>query len=529
MVKLVNRAKMTTSTTGTGTITLGSASDGYQTFAAAGVSNSDTVRYTIEDGNAWEIGTGTYTASGTTLSRTVSESSNSNNALNLSGNAVVFVTAIADDVGVRTYATISAMTSSTTGSAGSLAYVTANTSLYQNNGNGWYRIAVINTTPTISSPANNAAITLAKDGTPTTITVTATDADEGTTLTYSYTVSSGSTSGVATIKNASDTVLSAGTEYSTNVFKVVPAASGSGGNFSLTFNAHDQINTGQVVNSFTLAFGWGNVNDLANQSSELKSYHNLSGGFSGIRASVDFYDDGTKAVIFHGSNIFNCTCTSAYDISTASYSTSPSNQKFTGSGSSGYNRDFVWGDSGTAGYIFNTMQSGRVIRAVNDAYVFRYANDTALTGLGSGDEHNGIYVKDDASTKYLFVQISGTIKRYDWTTTFSNATNATNQTVTPSGFTKASGLRFNDVGTKIYMMDYSSSASSQVVRQFNLTGAWDLSTCSTTADYTFTIPSSLGVTHCKGVGTRPDGSRLYFANGSSSSSTQGRTHSFSFG
>ena len=97
MVKLVNRAKMTTGTTGTGTITLGSASDGYQSFAAAGVSNGDKVRYTIEDGNAWEIGTGTYTASGTTLSRTVTESSNSDNALNLSGNAVVFVTAAAQD------------------------------------------------------------------------------------------------------------------------------------------------------------------------------------------------------------------------------------------------------------------------------------------------------------------------------------------------------------------------------------------------------------------------------------------------
>lgn len=98
MVKLVNRAKMTTSTTGTGTITLGSASDGYQTFADAGVSNGDELRYAIEDGNGFELGVGQYTASGTLLTRTVSESSNSNNALNLSGNAVVFVTAAADDI-----------------------------------------------------------------------------------------------------------------------------------------------------------------------------------------------------------------------------------------------------------------------------------------------------------------------------------------------------------------------------------------------------------------------------------------------
>lgn len=98
MATLANRAKMTTATTGTGTITLGSAADGYQTFAAAGISNGDTVRYTIEDGDNWEIGTGTYTASGTTLTRSVTESSNSGSAINLSGEASVFLTLAAQDL-----------------------------------------------------------------------------------------------------------------------------------------------------------------------------------------------------------------------------------------------------------------------------------------------------------------------------------------------------------------------------------------------------------------------------------------------
>ena len=100
MVTFVNRAKMSTATTGTGTITLGSAKDGYQSFTTAGVSDGETVRYVIEDGSVWEIGSGVYTASGTTLSRTVSESSNAGAAINLSGQATVFLTILAEDLDV---------------------------------------------------------------------------------------------------------------------------------------------------------------------------------------------------------------------------------------------------------------------------------------------------------------------------------------------------------------------------------------------------------------------------------------------
>lgn len=82
---------MTTATTGTGTITLGSAVSGYQTFAGGGVANSDTVKYLIEDGSNWEIGTGTYTSSGTTMSRSVIESTNADAAINLSGSATVSI------------------------------------------------------------------------------------------------------------------------------------------------------------------------------------------------------------------------------------------------------------------------------------------------------------------------------------------------------------------------------------------------------------------------------------------------------
>lgn len=98
MANYYDRVKVQTATTGTGTITLGSAATGFRTFATAGVPDGATVSYVIEEGAAWETGTGTYTASGTTLSRTVQYSSNSNNAINLAGSATVSITARASDI-----------------------------------------------------------------------------------------------------------------------------------------------------------------------------------------------------------------------------------------------------------------------------------------------------------------------------------------------------------------------------------------------------------------------------------------------
>jgi len=86
-----DRVKETTSTTGTGTVTLAGASTGFQSFSVIGDGN--TTYYTLVSGNNWEVGLGTYTASGTTLSRdTILESSNSGSAITLSGTSDVFCT-----------------------------------------------------------------------------------------------------------------------------------------------------------------------------------------------------------------------------------------------------------------------------------------------------------------------------------------------------------------------------------------------------------------------------------------------------
>lgn len=97
MALLLNRVRVATPTTGTGSLSLGSAASGYQGFGAAGALDGSRYSYVIEDGTAWEIGEGVYTASGPSLSRNLIASS-TGALLNLSGSASVYVSPLDRDL-----------------------------------------------------------------------------------------------------------------------------------------------------------------------------------------------------------------------------------------------------------------------------------------------------------------------------------------------------------------------------------------------------------------------------------------------
>jgi hypothetical protein len=79
---VADRVKEVTTTTGTGTYTLGGAVDGFQAFSAVTV-DTDTVYYAITDDTDWEVGIGTIGGTQTTLARTtILSSSNSGSAVN---------------------------------------------------------------------------------------------------------------------------------------------------------------------------------------------------------------------------------------------------------------------------------------------------------------------------------------------------------------------------------------------------------------------------------------------------------------
>ena len=114
---VADRVKETTTTTGTGTLTLAGAATGFQSFAVIG--NGNTTYYTITDSatGAWEVGIGTYTASGTTLARTTVLSSSNGNALVPfgAGSKDVFVTYPAEYASTEQVGDVKIATSAPTG------------------------------------------------------------------------------------------------------------------------------------------------------------------------------------------------------------------------------------------------------------------------------------------------------------------------------------------------------------------------------------------------------------------------------
>ena len=123
---------------------------------------------------------------------------------------------------------------------GAMSYSQDTNTLYVWNGTGWFKIALVNTNPSISGGVESTYAT-SVSGDPITITVTASD-PEGVPLTWSHTVTSGTVEDT-TITNVD------------NVFTVTPGATAT--SFNVTFTASDGVNTDTSTTTIAVALPWG--------------------------------------------------------------------------------------------------------------------------------------------------------------------------------------------------------------------------------------------------------------------------------
>ena len=191
--------------------------------------------------------------------------------------------ALGSGSGLTVYATLDDLPTSGL-SAGDQAFITSTNRIYVSNGSGWYNVALINATPTLTiSPSG--AVTLATDGsTPTVITLTGADSDNAD-ANLTYTVESDwSFATIATLSQDS------------SVFTITPLAEGSAtpGSSTLTFKVSDGISFGSGTTQFSLTFG----PDWSAGYTELQIYRATSPTQNlNLGSSVDVTPDGNWAAV----------------------------------------------------------------------------------------------------------------------------------------------------------------------------------------------------------------------------------------
>jgi hypothetical protein len=247
---------------------------------------------------------------------------------------------------------------------GSLAFVSATNRLYIWNGTGWFNIALINTSPTITQGPNSSYL-FATNGTPIVITLVAND-PEGIPITWSFQVTSGTLGNTATIIQ------------NNNVFTITPSTDPDDvGVFGVTFTASDGINIATATSSFALAFAAADA------------FYNQS-----VVLTTSSTNNGTN-------NVFVDSSTNNFTVTRTGNATQGTFSPFSPAG---------WG-----GYFDGT--SDELIVATNDAFklgtdnftVEMWIYPTAFTGAGNGTLFNigtfstGLFIRVTSTAIQVYI------------------------------------------------------------------------------------------------------------------------------
>lgn len=382
-----------------------------------------------------------------------------------------------DATAVVTKSSQSAMLAISSPSIGDMVYRSDNAKLMMYNGSGWYVMATINTTPTVSSVSqttDSSTSAIAANGTfamtagsNTVVTITGADADEGSTLTYSATVTSGTQSNV----------LSSLTQ-SANVFTLAPATSG-GGTITIRFDVSDSASVGNQSASFSISFVRGPFLGSISYASKSLSGATQGGGLQGCAIAIGggsthegkhFYMGARfNNLSLSGYRLFQYDLTTANDLSTGSYASKSLDITSTGN----WLHDFCLVNAGTK--LFACAKNGSIGEWTLST-AFDISTGSFVSNESGFSGSYGIDVAFDGSKLFLSDYSTGVVTGYAMTSAFNLSTrqSADSSTFTFSG--GARGIRFNTNGKKLLAI------VGTTLKTASLTTAWDLSTASLDSD-----------------------------------------------
>ena len=400
------------------------------------------------------------------------------------------------------------------GALGEQAFVEGSNRLYMWNGTGWYNVALINETPAWDSGGQpNATYSLSSDSPQSSTTVTLAASDpEGLPINYSY-ITGGSMDSIATVSQDS------------SVFTITPKTSvqaPDGGTGTITFRASDGVNILPYQSTFTLTF-IVEMNDIDN--STLTRTTNLQAMSGRTIGGLSFSADGTKFIAgMKTSDPSNPMCwyytlTTPWDLSTGTRQSTAfgvdswtlqnvvgvnvnSGQWFTG-----------WHMTSDGAYLFTTEAYSSAVRRWDfgtpyDPTTLSYSGYTANFGSG-GAQNSGVYLSPDGHNLFISNHNYDYVAHVYLSTAFRPDTRGT-ATIGYISDNVIQDVFLSDTGLKLFTV----SETNNVIRQWNLSTAWDLHSTSSgtdqlgTGDYTHSVGSQQAV--CLNTA---DGDEFFVGNG----------------
>ena len=347
MPQFADRVKVTSTSTGTGAITLSStAVSGYQAFPSS--LDGETVGYVIESGSAWEIGTGTYTHSSLNLTRSLRSSSTGSLLSLASGTHTVFLTPAFQDIQIVEAFSSTSDLPSASASHGRIYHVHGEAAMYFAHSGSWVKLANYSDITTYTHPNHTGEVTSTGDG----ATVIADDVVDEANLKvsntptdgYVLTARSGNTGGMTweaasggialtDLSVTQNTASGSGTlsyDNTSGVFSYTPPVISGGGGASYSDPIRQTEYTGTATTTFNAssspalpAYTAGNIQVFLNGSKLAASDFTATNGTSVVLGSacaasdvVTIVEYGAPFASQYSSSIFTVGTSSEYNTST---------------------------------------------------------------------------------------------------------------------------------------------------------------------------------------------------------------------
>jgi hypothetical protein len=414
----------------------------------------------------------------------------------LGGSATIPQEKLGDDISTIEQVATTAQLSDTGNSVGDQRVVGNN--LYIWNGSGWFRIALINETPTWDSggqPLSSYDLSSDSPQTATTITLAATDPD-GFPINYSY-VTGGSMDSIATIGQDS------------SVFTITPkteAQAPDGGTGTITFRASDGINILPQVSSFTLSFS-ENAYYI-----DPRDHGMTTGNFSGV--GINSNDEDLYVLGYSGDQrVYKWELGTPTELASI-----PSTYTQRAGISNGTPSGFYINHAGTYYYYCSYGNVYQVSLSTANDLTTGSETYTGTTTSGQAFNNSGLIfgatMSHTGHRLYISETNTNNIHEYPLNTNWdiSTAQNRTNS-FDPNNITYAYGLGWSSDGMKLW------AAENRYVREYSASSAYSLSGMSATPSASFDMQdlngnvdngvNNLNNQEIRGIAVSSDGNRLY--------------------